>query len=74
MPSLRPLPYRIVIKRLRKFGFAFRRATGGSHEIWWNEETKKTCVVPHHKEVKAGTLKSIIRQAGVSEKDFIESK
>jgi len=34
MPSLRPLPYRIVIKRLRKFGFAFRRATGGSHEIW----------------------------------------
>ncbi|PIZ66081.1 hypothetical protein COU87_03865 [Candidatus Roizmanbacteria bacterium CG10_big_fil_rev_8_21_14_0_10_39_12] len=36
--------------------------------------TRKTCVVPHHKEVKAGTLKSIIRQAGVSEKDFIESK
>lgn len=70
MVSVKPLPYRIVIKKLRKLGFAFRRATGGSHEIWWNEKTRKTCVVPHHKEIKAGTLRSIIRQAGVTEKDF----
>ena len=74
MSPIRPLPYRIVIKKLRKLGFAFRRATGGSHEIWWNEKTRKTCVVPHHKEVKLGTLKSIIRQAGVSETEFLESK
>lgn len=74
MSSIKPLPYKVVIKRLRKLGFAFRRATVGSHEIWWNETTRKTCVVSHHKEVKAGTLKSIIRQAGISEKDFIESR
>ena len=74
MSPIRPLPYRIVIKKLRKLGFAFRRATGGSHEIWWNEKTRKTCVVPHHKEVKSGTLKNIIRQAGVSGTEFLESK
>ena len=70
MSGVKPLPYRIVIKKLRKLGFAFRRATGGSHEIWWNEKTRKTCVVPHHGEIKTGTLKSIIKQAGVDEKDF----
>jgi len=73
MANIFPLPYRVVIKKLRKLGFAFRRATGGSHEIWWNEKSRKTCVVPHHKEIKSGTLKSIIKQAGVNEKEFLNS-
>ena len=71
MSNLSPLPYRNVIKKLRKLGFAFRRATSGSHEIWWNEKTHKTCVVPHHKEIKIGTLKSILRQAEIEEKEFL---
>lgn len=71
MSDIRPLAYREVIKKLRKLGFVFRRSTGGSHEIWWNEKTKRTCVVPHHKEVRAGTLRSIIRQAGITEKKFL---
>ncbi len=36
MPKIPPQKYRIVIQKLRKMGFVFRRATGGSHEIWWN--------------------------------------
>ena len=71
MSNISPLPYRTVIKKLRKLGFAFRRATGGSHEIWWNETKRKTCVVPHHKEIKLGTLRGILRQAGISEKEFL---
>ena len=67
-----PLKYREVIKKLRNLGFVFRRATGGSHEIWWNEKTKKTCVVPHHHEIKSGTLKSIIIQAGITAEDFLK--
>jgi predicted RNA binding protein YcfA (HicA-like mRNA interferase family) len=73
MAHISPLSYRDVIKKLRRLGFVFRRATGGTHEIWWNEETRKTCVVPHHKEVKVGTIQSIIRQAGISKDKFLDS-
>ena len=72
MSQFSPLPYRVVIKKLRKLGFSFRRATGGSHEIWWNESTRTTCVVPHHKEIKVGTLRSILDQAKVSEAEFLK--
>lgn len=64
------LKYRVVIKKLRILGFSFRRVTGGSHEIWWNDKTKRTCVVPHHKEIKSGTLKSIANQAGIQFDDL----
>lgn len=67
---MKPVSYRIVIKKARKAGFVFRRNTGGTHEIWWNEEKKKTCVIPHHHEIKSGTLKSILNQMGISEDDF----
>jgi len=70
MSPFQPLKYREVIKKLRQFGFVFRRATGGTHEIWWHEKLKRTCVVPHHKEIKAGTLKSIARQAGKKLEEF----
>lgn len=69
---MKPLSYREVIKKARKAGFVFRRNTGGTHEIWWNEQKRVTCVIPHHHEIKSGTLKSIIRQMGVTEKEFNE--
>lgn len=67
---MKPLKYREVIKKARKAGFGFRRNTGGTHEIWWNEEKRKTCVIPHHKEISPGTLKSIIRQMGLTTNEF----
>lgn len=68
---MKPLKYRDVIKKARKAGFVFRRNTGGTHEIWWNETKKKTCVIPHHSEIKPGTLKSIIGQMGITEEEFL---
>ena len=68
---MKSLSYRIVVKKLRKCGFVFRRRTSGTHEIWWNDMTRKTCVVPHHHEIQPGTLRSIIKQAGLSEKEFL---
>ncbi len=67
---MRPLSYREVIKKARRAGFVFRRNTGRTHEIWWNESKKKTCVIPHHHEIKLGTLKSIIRQMAIAEEEF----
>lgn len=71
--KVKPLSYREVIKKARKLGFAFRRATSGSHEIWWNEQKRKTCVIPHHREVAPGTIRSIVRQMGVSLEKFLRS-
>ncbi len=67
---MKPITYREMIKKARKAGFIFRRATSGSHEIWWNEKTKKTCVIPHHKEISSGTLRNIIQQIDMTEKEF----
>lgn len=68
--TYKPLSYRDLIKKVRKAGFVFRRNTGGTHEIWWNEGKKKTCVIPHHHEIKAGTIKSIISQMEISQEEF----
>ncbi|HEX8931905.1 MAG TPA: type II toxin-antitoxin system HicA family toxin [Patescibacteria group bacterium] len=73
MPHLPPMPYRVVIKKLRKLRFVFHRATGDSHEVWWNEDKKTTCIAPHHKEIKSGTLKSIITQGRITEKEFLNA-
>ncbi len=67
---MRPITYRDLIKKARKAGFILRRTTSGSHEIWWNEEKKKTCVIPHHREVHTGTMKSILHQMDLTEKEF----
>ncbi|MBI5358347.1 type II toxin-antitoxin system HicA family toxin [Candidatus Amesbacteria bacterium] len=47
----------------------FRRTTG-SHEIWWNDKTTKTCVIPHHMEVAPDTIKNIIFQMGIDKREF----
>lgn len=71
MPKIPPQKYHQIIKKLRQFGFIYRRSAG-SHEIWWNEILRKTCVVPHHREIKSGTVKSIIDQSGISPKEFFK--
>lgn len=70
--KLVPLSYQEVIRKARKAGFIFRRRTTGTHEIWWNENTKKSCVIPHHKEIRKGTLQAIIRQMGIVHQDFLK--
>lgn len=70
--KIAPLSYREVIHKVRKAGFVFKRATGGTHEIWWNEEKKKTAVIPHHHEIRLGTLRSIIRQMGLTREEFLK--
>ena len=71
MSKLTPLPYREVIKKARKAGFVLRRRTGGTHEIWWNEDRRKTCVIPHHREISISTLRSIINQMDIKREDFL---
>lgn len=72
MPRLRNLSGKEVVKALSKAGFQPKRQSG-SHLILIKEtpEGKVGCVVPMHPELKIGTLKSILKQAKMSEEDFL---
>lgn len=67
--SLKPIA---VIRKLRRAGFVFDRHAKGSHEIWYNPHTHRITVVPNHpgKDIPKGTLRAIIRQAGMSIEEF----
>jgi len=65
------LSARKVEKILKKHGFIVKRQTG-SHRTFHNSLTKKVTVVPIHSgDVAEGTLRSIIKQAGLTIQDFI---
>jgi predicted RNA binding protein YcfA (HicA-like mRNA interferase family) len=45
----------------------------GSHIILVQQGRQATLSVPDHKEVAAGTLRSLIRSAGLTVEEFIEA-
>lgn len=63
-----------VIRGLKKAGFVFDRQAKGSHEIWYNPTTRKRTTVPNHPgiDIRKGTLKAILREAGLSVEVFFE--
>ena len=62
-----------VVKMLSKFGFSVTRQSG-SHIILIKEvlESKRTVVVPKHRELAKGALLSIISQSGLSKEEFLK--
>jgi len=67
--------YRRIVKRLKKFGFVFDRQAAGSHEIWYNEQTGLYTTIPNHPgDMPEGTLRVILKQAGISPDDFLKNK
>ena len=71
MASLRLLPARHVCRILRDHGFDQIRQRG-SHIVMQRrgEGGTRTAIVPNQREIPHGTLKSIIRQSGLTEEDF----
>jgi predicted RNA binding protein YcfA (HicA-like mRNA interferase family) len=51
-----------IIKILKKLGFTFYRQAAGSHEIWFNAETKRFTTIPNHAgDMPEGTLRAILK-------------
>ena len=74
MGRLSGFRYREIVGRLRRFGFEFKRQAAGSHEIWFNPTTGKFTTIPNHPgDMPEGTLRAILRQAGVDSDDFLGS-
>lgn len=71
MASFKP---KEIVSILQKLGFVQKRQTG-SHLIMYNSKLKQTIPVPmHNKDLKTGTLRSIIKQADSSEEKFLKLK
>ncbi len=68
---LRPLAYREVRRRLLAAGFA-EVSRKGSHVKFarTTSEGTRTAIVPDHRELAVGTLRSILRQAGLTPEEF----
>ena len=61
-----------VIRKLRRAGFQFDRHARGSHEIWWNPRTRARTTVPRHPgDLPEGTVRAILRQAGITVEEFL---
>jgi predicted RNA binding protein YcfA (HicA-like mRNA interferase family) len=72
MGRLSGFSYRDVVRRLKLFGFVFDRQAAGSHEIWFNPVTGLYTTMPNHPgDLPEGTLRAIIRQAGLTPEQFL---
>ena len=67
----RPLPFREVQRRLEAAGFRLvsRRGSHAKFARTTGQGTR-TAIVPDHREVAVGTLRSILRQAGLTWDEF----
>lgn len=73
MPKLRRVSGRQAIRILEKLGFEQVRQRG-SHIVLKKQtpEGAVGCVVPLHRELAIGTLRGILKQAGVTPDEFME--
>ena len=72
MGRLSGFKYREITRKLKSFGFSFDRQAAGSHEIWYNSDSDKYTTIPNHSgDLPEGTLRAILKQAGISPDDFL---
>jgi predicted RNA binding protein YcfA (HicA-like mRNA interferase family) len=72
MPPLPVVSGKRVVEALIRAGFAVARISGSHHLLNWPGNPARTVVVPVHgnSDLKRGTLRSIIRQSGLSVDEF----
>lgn len=70
MPPLPLMSGREVVRAFEKFGWQVVRQRG-SHMILVKEGSRATLSVPDHNEVARGTLRSLIRAAGLTVEEFV---
>lgn len=70
MPALPVLSGRKVVRVFEHLGWQMARQRG-SHIIMVNESEIASLSIPDHKEVAKGTLRSLIRTAGITVDEFI---
>ena len=75
MGRLAGFRYREIVKRLKELGFQFDRQARGSHEIWFNPATRRYTTIPNHPgDMPEGTLRAILKQAGIAPEEFLHKR
>jgi predicted RNA binding protein YcfA (HicA-like mRNA interferase family) len=59
-----------VVKALEKVGFAFDHQRGSHITLRHTHPPHRRITVPDHREVAKGTLRALIRQAGLTVDEF----
>ena len=72
MPSLPILSSKEVVAVFEKFGWQFIRQSG-SHMILVKDGEIATLSIPNHREVAKGTLRTLIRTAGLTINEFVNA-
>ena len=74
MGRLSGFKYREVARKLRTFLYSFDRPGPGSHEVWRHDVTGRKVTLPHHsRDMPEGTLRAILREAGIDVGDFLKA-
>ena len=74
MGRLAGFSYRQIVKRLKELGLEFHRQAAGSHEIWFNPALNRYTTIPNHAgDMPEGTLRAILKQAGIDVEAFLQT-
>ncbi len=64
--------YTDIVRKLKLHGFKFDRQAAGSHEIWFHPTTNRYTTIPNHPgDMPEGTLRAILKQAGIDPDDLL---
>lgn len=69
MVRLRPVSWKELEKVVLSEGWVFDRQKG-SHRMYKKPGAQRPQVIPEHKEIKKGTLKSILTALNLSQEEF----
>jgi predicted RNA binding protein YcfA (HicA-like mRNA interferase family) len=73
MGRLAGFRYRDITRRLKALGVEFHRQAAGSHEIWHHPATDRYTTIPNHPgDMPEGTLRAILKQAGIEPEAFLQ--
>ncbi len=64
---------RDLVSALRKFGYEFDRQRGSHMVLRQSQQPHRRLVVPDHKEIAKGTLRAILRDAGITVDELISA-
>jgi predicted RNA binding protein YcfA (HicA-like mRNA interferase family) len=67
LPAVKP---KLVIRALKRNGFIIHHTTGSHYFL--KKDKLRVSIPYHNKDIKPGTLASIIAQAGLSVEEFVD--